>query len=182
MTIDADGIYWAGVIEYAQWAASEGRLVTALFTKDRQQEAPGDYTGEPTVWPSQRDAFRHFARHPEAWELVRAGYEWRSFKLWDRIEGYRKQVENGDLEPRAARILVDSCLAELKTVGARGLQEQRAGAKDAKPAGEGVAERLARASQRADEAQKTAEVRRELNDAQEVADAERRAANRGTLQ
>lgn len=143
-------IHWQSVIEYCQEAASRGELPTHLFTDQRQKDLPAKYAGEPTLWPSEQEAFRHFAENPEAWELVRKGYEWRSLKLYDRIEGYRKKLERGDMGARDATVLINSCFTEIKHVGAAAVKEIPVKVEDKKPASESddVAARLARARAR----------------------------------
>lgn len=144
-------IHWPSVIEYCQEAAADGVLVTNLFTEDRQTDLPQGYSGEPTIWPSKREAFRHFAENGDAWELVRKGYEWRTLTFYDRLEGYRKKIEKGSLDPRSGSVLINSCLSEIKMVGAASVREKPQPVKaDAKKPVEhdDVASRLARAHAR----------------------------------
>jgi hypothetical protein len=146
-------IHWPSVLEYAQWCAGQGKLMTALFTDERQTDLPGDYHGEPTVWPSEQEVFRHFCENPEAWELVARGYEWRSFKLHDRIEGWRKRVEKGSLPARDASVLMNSAFTELRFTKANALKDKPEGKGAPEPKSDDdvkddIAERLARAEVR----------------------------------
>lgn len=118
-------IDWVGVIEYCQGAAADGKLVTNLFTKERQVDCPRDYEGGETEWPSKGEVFRHFCENPAAWELLRRGYEWRSFELYDKIASCRSRVESGSLEPRQAKVIIDACFQELRLTSAEALRERR---------------------------------------------------------
>lgn len=120
--IDID---WVGVLEFCQEAAADGKLVTNLFSDVRQAECPGGYSGPETSWPSKREAFRHFCENPDAWELLRRGYEWRSFQLYDKIESCRKRVESGVMEPRTAKVIIDACFQELRMTAAEAVRERK---------------------------------------------------------
>lgn len=118
-------IDWVGIIEHCQWAAAEGLLVTNLFDVEPQGEFPASYKGGGDVWPSKQQVFRHFCEHPDAWELLRRGYEWRSFTLHDKIEGVRRRVEKGTIDPRRGKVVIDTCIRQLDALSAQSLREER---------------------------------------------------------